>query len=113
MILDHDQHHCKKTCSLKEFRVTKSLVLSNGPGSRLSTFTIDFGLPKSTRGFISKTLLKTVKTEQYIISGLQLLGNVGGILGIFVGFSFLSMTEPILTISEKFWKLFCKILRLN
>ena len=111
MINDQDKH-CKKSCSLKEFRVEKTLESSSSQGSRL-TVLIQFGLPESTRGFISKTLFKTVKTEQYIISGLQLLGNVGGILGIFVGFSFLGMTEPVLSISEKFWKLFCKILKLN
>ena len=107
MINDQDKH-CKKSCSLKEFRVEKTLETTSSQGSRL-TVLIQFGLPESTRGFISKTLFKTVKTEQHVISGLQLLGNVGGILGIFIGFSFQGIKEPILSISEKLCKFVRKI----
>ena len=108
-MIDDQDKHCKKSCSVKEFRVEKSLESSFHEGLSRLTVSIQFGLPESTRGFISKTLFKTVKTEQYVISGLQLLGNVGGILGIFIGFSFQGITEPILSISERLCKFVRKI----
>ena len=95
---------CKKTCSVKEFRVTRDL------GRRFEgnfTFTmVNFNLPDATRGYLSKTPYKTIKTEQYILSGLHLLGNVGGILGIFVGFSLSGVTEQIVSVGEVMWKRF-------
>ena len=100
LITDLD-HHCKKTCMVKEFQVMKGASVQ---GMRNNFIDIRFQLPDATRGFMSKTPYKIIKTEQYIISGLQLLGNVGGILGIFVGFSFLGITEPLLSVSEKLWK---------
>ena len=108
MMLDQDLH-CKKTCSLKEFQVTQS----NSPTHQVGRTEgyINLELPKATREYRSKTLVKTVKTEKYIISGLQLLGNVGGILGIFVGFSFLGITGPILSVSQKLWKRALELLR--
>ena len=64
---------------------------------------IKFELPAATKRHITKTPLKVVKKEQYIISELALLGNVGGILGIFVGFSILGFSEWILAAIEKSW----------
>ena len=42
---------------------------------------------------ITGTPLKSVKKEYYIMSVLSLIGNVGGILGTFIGFSFLGAYE--------------------
>ena len=100
LITDLDQH-CKKTCVVKEFQVMKG---ASAQGPRNNYIDIRFQLPDATRGFMSKTPYKTIKTEQYIVSGLQLLGNVGGILGIFVGISFLGISEPILSVCEKLRK---------
>ena len=86
---------------MKEFRVTGDL------GRRFErnfiTIRVNFNLPDATRGYLSKTPYKIIKTEQYIISGLHLLGNVGGILGIFVGFSLLGITEQIVSVGEVMW----------
>ena len=38
-------------------------------------------------------LFKTVKREYYIMSGLSFVGNIGGTLGMFVGFSFIGSAE--------------------
>ena len=100
LIPDLDQH-CKKTCRLKEFHVIQDENVQIS--LHYASIEIKFQLPDATRGFMSKTPYKTIKTEQYILSGLALLGNVGGILGIFVGFSFLGITEPLLFVSEKLW----------
>ena len=59
-----------------------------------------FKLADSSRGQITKTPRKTIKQEHYILSGLSFLGNIGGILGIFVGFSILGTTEWITYVLE-------------
>ena len=59
-----------------------------------------FKLADSSRGQITKTPRKTIKQEHYILSGLSFLGNIGGILGIFVGFSILGTTEWITSVLE-------------
>ena len=48
-----------------------------------------------------KLLKKTIKTEHYVITELALLGNVGGILGIFVGLSFMGVSDWTITGFEK------------
>ena len=101
LMTDQDQH-CKKTCRLKEFHVSREGLSDFWENSL--TVLVNFKLPEATRGIVSKSPFKTVKTEQYILSGLALLGNIGGILGIFVGFSFLGITESLISISETIGK---------
>ena len=45
--------------------------------------------------------MKTVRSEYYIITGMTLVGNVGGILSMFIGFSILTTAECILNIFGK------------
>ena len=49
--------------------------------------------PKSLWKWRTKEPFKTVKTEYYIMSGLTFVGNIGGTLGMFVGFSFIGVAE--------------------
>ena len=51
----------------------------------------------NSREWLTKTPFKTIKKEQYVISDMSLIGNIGGTLGMFVGFSFLAKTEWVLT----------------
>ena len=39
---------------------------------------------------------KTVRKEYLLMSGMSLVGNVGGMLGLFIGFSFLGLSESIM-----------------
>ena len=64
-----------------------------------------FTVPKGTRDLFSKKPFKTVKTEHWRTNGITLVGNVGGTLGMFVGFSFLATTEWLMTVIAWVWKL--------
>ena len=39
-------------------------------------------------------------TEYFVTTGLSLVGNVGGTLGMFIGFSFLGTAEWLLNVAE-------------
>ena len=89
--------HCKKTCQVKEYKV----FVKQGALDAAHFFAnVIFKLADSSRGQITKTPRKTIKQEHYILSGLSFLGNIGGILGIFVGFSILGTTEWITSVLE-------------
>ena len=49
--------------------------------------------------------IKSIKKEHFTMSLMSLLGNVGGTLGMFIGFSFIGMSESLVNGLEKFGKL--------
>ena len=98
--------HCKSPCITKEFKIETHLDDSGIVGRNESAISVRFELPAATTRHMTKTPYKIVKKEQYVISGLALLGNVGGILGIFVGFSILGFSEWMIKASEELWTRF-------
>ena len=78
---------------------TSTSGMGNGYSLRLN-----FGTPKSTIDTRSDMPFKTVKREYWIMSWLSLIGNVGGTLGMFVGFSVITTAESAMTVLAKFWK---------
>ena len=65
-------------------------------------FEYDFELPLGTRDRRSNKPFKTVKREFLIITGLSLVGNIGGTLGMFAGFSLFGISDWFITISQNF-----------
>ena len=51
----------------------------------------------------SEEPFKIVRKEYLIMSGISLVGNVGGMLGLFIGFSFLGISEWIVDGLAKVW----------
>ena len=96
MMLDQNKH-CKPSCRIKEFKVVRGPRMPNPGGSKVI---ISFELPAATRRQLTKIPQKTVLKEYHVITGVAFLGNVGGMLGIFVSFSWLGMSEWILKVSE-------------
>ena len=85
---DSQEEHCKKSCLVKEYQ-TKAFDRKD------NLFGFDFHFGRHT---------KTVKKEYLITSEMTLVGNVGGMLGLFVGFSFLGTTEFLMDfIVLKLW----------
>ena len=60
--------------------------------------------PKSFWEVRSLKPFKTVKTEYWIMSGLSFVGNVGGTLGMFVGFSFIGVAELFIGTAAALWQ---------
>ena len=56
---------------------------------------------------------KTVKTEYWIMPTLLFVGNVGGTLGMFVGFSFIGTSEWFLASANTFWGWLQEKLKIN
>ena len=54
---------------------------------------IQFEVPSDLKNVGSVKPFKTVKTEYLITTFMSLVGNVGGTLGMFVGFSFIGMAD--------------------
>ena len=68
------------------------------------SFAYDFVPPESTNDVRSKQIFKKIKKEYLLTNEISLVGNVGGTLGMFVGFSFIGTSESILAIIQFIWK---------
>ena len=66
-----------------------------GPDDFLMDYT--FQLPVDTRSLRSDYPFKIVKKEYLIMTWMTLVGNVGGTLGMFIGFSFITTSEWLIT----------------
>ena len=51
----------------------------------------------------SDKTFKIVKKEYLIMNTITLVSNVGGMMGLFVGFSFLGLFEDIMEVVTKLW----------
>ena len=80
--------------SSKEYKKDKTLA-----------FGYKFKIPNSVRDLRTEEPFKTVKTEYLIVSLMSLVGNVGGTLGLFIGFSFATTFELIMDWIQKLWKI--------
>ena len=58
-------------------------------------FQYQFASPVGTKDQRSKELFKTVKQEYLVNSFLSLVGNIGGTMGMFIGFSIIGMFESM------------------
>ena len=54
-----------------------------------------FTLPKSSRQNRKIEPYKSVNTEYYLMDGIQLIGIVGGTLGLTIGFSFFGFITSV------------------
>ena len=93
-LLKSDQEeNCQRACKIKVYSHELDIVDTNSFASN-SKFNVDFtfGLQYS-RDLRSEKLFKTVKKEYLIMSFKSMLGNVGGTMGMFIGFSFIGTSE--------------------
>ena len=100
------QDYCKKLCHAKEFKTIQEKTLDY-EGYEVYDLFVKFGFPDSSINVRPSVPFKTVKTEYLVVSWMSLLGNVGGTLGMFVGFSVIGASEwclDCLGIVRKLWK---------
>ena len=99
--LEADQDkYCKKSCSTKEFKIEVRKQISKYETNKFG-FQYQFEVPKSTKDHMSRKPFKIIKKEYLILNEMSLIGNVGGTLGMFVGFSFIGTIEWLLDILSK------------
>ena len=53
---------------------------------------------------MSKKPFKEVKQEYWVIPITTLIGNLGGVLGLFSGFSFLTCFDVVIDVMENIWR---------
>ena len=93
-----------KSCIVKEFGITKTSTVPLHLRKRGQTvFGYQFEAPKATRNQLSKEPFKNVKREVWVVTFASLVGNVGGTLGMLVGFSFFMGFEKVGAFLELFW----------
>ena len=125
------EKYCKKSCHVKEFK-TKMLNGLSGMerkwGSKWTRwqneswtwndtfmphnaqfFEYSFHSPISRTNIRTKRPFKTIHRECWKMSGMSLIGNIGGTLGMFVGFSFLGSFEWFLDTAERSYRAFKKL----
>ena len=102
--LDQEMH-CKKLCHKKEYKVRLSNTeLEYHEPSIKFAFRYNFELPESNLNVRSEKPYKIVRKEYWIVSGMDLVGTVGGTLGLFVGFSFMDTINWFISnIFTTFW----------
>ena len=78
----------KRTCLVQEYTVEERNINVQKQRGFNFQFIIQYGEPKYSRGFRSDRPRIKVYKENLVWGGLELLGNIGGQLGMFIGFSF-------------------------
>ena len=103
--IETDTDHCKTTCQVVEYKtepVARNAV--RGWNERPDPWSLRyrFVIPHSSKDLRIMKPFKYVHKEYLIVSGISLIGNVGGTLGLFVGFSVLGTTEWFMTVLPTF-----------
>ena len=104
--LDH-KRFCAKTKQVKEYKlkfIKAGRIATNDPPNT-KPVRFKFVTPLSSKDHISEGPFKTVKTEYLTMSGISLIGNVGGTMGMFIGFSVIGMSEWIMGTVAKMWSI--------
>jgi hypothetical protein len=103
--------HCSEACSAIDFTITTSSVLAPSLTQiyQTKTFVENSGIPLPTNwsetwmseiennyvglDVVCETFRIETYTEDATISGVDLLSNIGGLTGLWIGISFLSIME--------------------
>ena len=92
----------KQLCKVQDYTVEESDYEIHKSVDQLA-FYIDYGEPKYSRGHRGLKPAIVIHTENLIINGFTLLGNVGGQMGMFIGFSFSGAIGWITGAMRKVW----------
>ena len=86
---------------LLQMNVTKATL--QGQQDRKYMFVIYLSHPPSTRGSYRSQFQKDVQTERLVWSEIAIVGNIGGYMGLCVGFSFTGFLAWLLGLFPKVW----------
>ena len=95
--------YCERSCHVKEYILDRDSKLGHNDTINGFSFTLTFDTPKSTKGRRSDEPIKKVYREYYVLTEMTLLGNMGGHLGMFVGFSFITCFDWLIEFTSKVW----------
>ena len=101
---ENQETECRKFCQVKEYQTEKDLTWDRLYYAGEFGFEYKFIKKDSTNDLRSKKIFKKVKEEYFITNEVSLLGNIGGTLGMFVGFSFIGTSESVINFIGLIWK---------
>ena len=111
-LLKSGQDCQKRSCKATEFELGTEKLIKGNMSIEFATWLknnlvleFSFDVQYSTRDLRTEKFFKVVHTEYLINTLMSLMGNIGGTLGMFVGFSFISIPQMI---SETFLSIFWK-----
>ena len=100
--LDKDHYEeCKRSCNAKEFSTSLVRTAQESMLLKKNRFSIEYHFDMPDKDLMTKRLHKTVKKEYLIMSVNSLVGNVGGALRMFLGFSFFRLSKWLMTLGGK------------
>ena len=107
LVLKNDQQEqCKKSCHVKEFILPGNTENNGGPvdeGGSFLKLSLALESPKGTKNIREDGLFKHVMTEYLIMPWTSLIANVGGTLGMFIGFSLIGTSEWMIDYLIEIW----------
>ena len=98
------EKYCKKLCHAKEFKTqlkSENLLFEALEGH---TLWLEFRSPHASLDVRTTRPVKFVMKEYFIVNAMSLVGNIGGTLGMFIGFSFIATSEWFLHTLLTFWR---------
>ena len=101
---ENQETKCQKSCQIKEFLTEKDCTWNQFYVAGQFGFEYRFIKQASTNNLRLQKIFKKVKEEYFITNEVSLLGNIGGTLGMFVGFSFIGTSESFMTLIGCIWK---------
>ena len=98
--LFHNDNVCpiskiSKACVIKEYRANDFAAPIRIDGLNGFVFRVAMDPPTSSRDYKVSHPIKTLFTEYYLLTELQLIGTIGGTLGLMIGFSFMGSITSI------------------
>ena len=101
---ENQESKCQISCQIKEFLTEKDCTWNQFYSAGQFGFEYRFIKKPSSNDLRSKKIFKKVKEQYYITNEISLVGNVGGTLGMFVGFSIIGTSESFITLIGYVWK---------
>ena len=95
----YDYTTCKgdyaKSCVVKEYTAEDMRPPIQDLDMNIFSFAMSMDVPISSNNYVVAKAYKTIFTEYYVLGDLELVGTIGGTLGLMIGFSFMGSIVSI------------------
>ena len=100
---EHPLYSGNSKAFLKKAMMVLGLDFSKNEQKEKYIFGLSLATPPATRGKYTRRFQKVVDTENLAWSQISVIGNIGGYMGLCVGFSFTGFIAWTLAIIPKIW----------
>ena len=96
-----------RACIVKEYHATDFATETHTSENGFQ-FEVKMDTPESSRDYTKTQPYKTIHQEYYLLGGLELVGTVGGTLGLMIGFSFFASITSLTDFFIRMYSKFCQ-----